>query len=219
MKTKILLVFGLLLASFSCKNDNNATPATLYPTDGLLSYFGFDDTVVDKQNFAIINFAKSGFGTGKIGKCVTFNGVDDVLEFTPKTPDLNGKISLSCWVKTAEAGNSKSFISGNGFRLVTTASKVAMVVSSPNTNYATSNPITANEWTHVVGTFDGTSIQIYINGALVASTNNPGNIGGFNALLKLAKDNGVYWAGSIDELYIYNRALSQAEVTQLYNLK
>jgi len=217
MKTKILLIAGLLLALFSCKKDKPLTA----PQAGLISYFNFDDNLIDQKGYASngVSTGNPSFTKGKIGKCITYDGVNDVVEFTPTTPVGNGKISLSCWVKTAEAGNSKYFISGNGFGLATTASKVSMVISAPNTSSAISTPITANEWTHVVGTFDGTNIQIFINGSWVASTNNPGNMGGFNSVLKLAKVNGIYWAGSIDELYIYDRALSQAEVTQLYNLK
>jgi hypothetical protein len=217
MKTKFLLLASLLVLGISCKKDKPLTA----PQTGLISYFNFDENLKDQKGYASdgVFTGNPSWTVGKIGKCVTYDGVNDVLEFTPTTPIGNGKISLSCWVKTAEAGNVKYFISGNGFGLATTASKVSMVISAPNTSSAISNPITANEWTHVVGTFDGTNIQIFINGSWVASTNNPGNMGGFNSVLKLAKVNGIYWAGSIDELYIYNRALSPAEVTQLYNLK
>jgi len=216
MKTKILLLCGLLLVGISCKKD---TPASPYPKDGLISYFGFNDTVLDKQNYATIGTAKFSYVTGISGKAVHFNGVDEALEFIPTAPVVNTKISLSFWYKTAEAGNTKYFISGNGFRFATALSSAAFVINAPNIDNAHSNANLPNQWTHVVGTYDGTSIQIYVNGVWIASTNNPGSISGFNSSMMLGVYQSIYWAGSIDELYIYNRPLSQAEVTQLYNLK
>ena len=216
MKTKILLVFALLLAGISCKKD---TPASPYPKAGLIYYFGFNDTVADKQNYATMGTAKFSYVTGISGKAVHFNGVDEALEFIPTAPVVNTKISLSFWYKTAEAGNTKYFISGNGFRFATALGSIAFVISVPKIVNAHSNALEPNKWTHVVGTYDGTKIQIYINGVLVATTINSGSISGFNSSMMLGVYQSIYWAGSIDELYIYNRPLSQAEVTQLYNLK
>jgi hypothetical protein len=216
MKTKILLVFALLLAGISCKKD---TPASPYPKAGLISYFGFNDTVADKQNYATMGTAKFSYVTGISGKAVHFNGVDEALEFIPTDPVVNTKISLSFWYKTAEAGNTKYFISGNGFRFATALGSIAFVISVPKIVNAHSNALEPNKWTHVVGTYDGTNMHIYINGAWVASKNNPSSTADFNSSLIFGVDQASYWAGSIDELYIYNRALSQAEVTQLYNMK
>ena len=216
MKTKILLVCGLLLTGISCKKD---TPASPYPKDGLISYFGFNDTVADKQNYATMGTAKFSYVTGISGKAVQFNGVDEALEFIPTAPVVNTKISISFWYKTAEAGFTKFFISGNGFRVGTALGSVGFHINAPNTDNAHSNANLPNQWTHVVGTYDGTSIQIYVNGVWVATTINSGSISGFNSSMMLGVYQAVYWAGSIDELYIYNRALSPAEVTQLYNLK
>jgi hypothetical protein len=72
-----------------------------------------------------------------------------------------------------------------------------------------------NTWTHLAATFDGTQLKLYVNGTLeqttvyagtVLTSNHPLGIGG----------NG-YWLnenfpGRIDEVRIYNRALSQSEI-------
>ena len=64
MKTKILLVFAFLLAGISCKKD---TPASPYPKDGLISYFGFNDTVLDTHNFADLTNNKIVFNSTTAG--------------------------------------------------------------------------------------------------------------------------------------------------------
>lgn len=71
-----------------------------------------------------------------------------------------------------------------------------------------------NSWTHLAATFDGASLRLYVNGTLVttfaasgslASTTNPLRIGG-NSIW------GEYFRGLIDDVRIYNRALSATEI-------
>lgn len=81
----------------------------------------------------------------------------------------------------------------------------------------------ANEWSHVVGTFDGATIKYYMNGVLLASTAGVGNgtlgtpstfptkIGQLGCCLNTHTMN-----GKLDEVRIYNRALTAAEAKQLY---
>ena len=77
----------------------------------------------------------------------------------------------------------------------------------------------ANTWYHVAGTYDGATMKLYINGQLENSTPKTGNIfvsdsnwciGAFNYA-------GVaYFNGLIDDVRVYNTALSAAEIQQLY---
>lgn len=77
---------------------------------------------------------------------------------------------------------------------------------------ASSLPI--NTWSHLVATWDGTTFRVYVNGTQVSSkalgqaivaTTNPLRIGGNSTW-------GEYFSGKIDEVRVYNRALSQAEI-------
>lgn len=69
----------------------------------------------------------------------------------------------------------------------------------------------------MVGTYDGTNIKMYINGVLKGTTLHAGNIFDENAELTIGKFDTEFWKGSIDEFFIYNKVLTQEEVTQLYN--
>ena len=78
--------------------------------------------------------------------------------------------------------------------------------------------INANTWYNVVGTYNGTTSSIYINGVLDLSTNNTvsANASGSNFIV------GSYGAarnftGKISNILAYNRALSAAEIQQNYN--
>jgi hypothetical protein len=84
----------------------------------------------------------------------------------------------------------------------------------------TSNSLlSTNKWYHIVGTYDGTVMKLYIDGALDNSRSYVGGIptsdddliiGGYYSTDFLSNS-------KIDDVRIYNRALSAAEVKQLYN--
>ena len=216
MKTKILLVCGFLLIGISCKKDKPLTA----PQAGLISYFNFDDNLKDQKGYASdgVPTGNPTFTAGKRGKALTRNGIDQSVNFKPKNPLNSNQISISCWFKTVDLGFNNLVLEitnpSTEVKIYTTQGEVTLTVSLPNTN-SVYVPFSSGQWNHYVGTFDGNTMKIYINGIYLDQKVHPGTIYGFNDNLGLTND----WPGSIDELYIYNRALSQAEVTQLYNLK
>ncbi len=74
--------------------------------------------------------------------------------------------------------------------------------------------ILPNTWTHLATTYDGTTQNLYVNGALVASRPQAGAVVTAPNPLHIGGDSiwGEYFSGIIDEVRIYNRALSQAEI-------
>jgi hypothetical protein len=74
--------------------------------------------------------------------------------------------------------------------------------------------IEAGKWTHLAGTYDGTTIKIYVNGKLAATNNEAGLSLQNNATVYLADqaDRTTY-----DDFWIFSRALSASEVFALYN--
>src|SRR5262249_25047021 len=71
-----------------------------------------------------------------------------------------------------------------------------------------------NTWTHLAGTYDGTTLRLYVNGTLVASQAASGTITTSTGAVRLGGNAvwGEYFRGRIDDVRIFNRALSQAEV-------
>jgi beta-galactosidase len=71
------------------------------------------------------------------------------------------------------------------------------------------------EWHHVAGTYDGIELKIYVDGALAATTAHVGTIGIQTHNLNLARnseEDDRFYDGVIDEVKIYNRALSHSEI-------
>ena len=91
---------------------------------------------------------------------------------------------------------------------------------SPTVSTGTYTPTSGN-WYHVVGTYDGANVKLYINGALsssVAATGRPANGGiGFHIMTQYDTGHSQYLAGSLAILRMYNRALILSDVTQNYN--
>jgi hypothetical protein len=81
-----------------------------------------------------------------------------------------------------------------------------------------SNSIILNKWTHVAGTYDGTNLKIYIGGVLVKDSAFTGHLhpSSFAAAIGKFSDPsasfGRYWGGWIDEVRVWGRALTQAEI-------
>lgn len=81
-------------------------------------------------------------------------------------------------------------------------------------------PLNANQWNHVVGTFDGTTRKIYING-VDATTTGASTLtnSGSNTNLQIGRrsDNSQFFKGILDSVKLYSRVLTAAEVKDNYN--
>jgi hypothetical protein len=71
-----------------------------------------------------------------------------------------------------------------------------------------------NAWTHVALTYDGAALRLYVNGALVSTTDLAGPLPASTSPLRIGGNSiwGEYFKGLIDEVRIYNRPLSPGEI-------
>ena len=78
---------------------------------------------------------------------------------------------------------------------------------------ATAN-LAIDVWTHVAVTYDGTILRIFVNGAQVATRAQTGAITTSTGALRIGGNGiwGEFFQGRIDEVRIYNRALTLAEI-------
>lgn len=94
-------------------------------------------------------------------------------------------------------------------------------ISYFNGSWNNSSPytLTANNWYHIVGSYDGANLRLYINGVNEITTANTGTPVANTTGIRLMRrwDNAEYWGGHLSTVKIYNRALTQQEVLQNYN--
>ena len=69
-----------------------------------------------------------------------------------------------------------------------------------------------NTWQHLALTYDGSLLRIFIDGTLAGSTSTTGPVAGSDGALRIGGIAGEYFAGTLDDVRVYNRALSAAEI-------
>ncbi len=146
-------------------------------------------------------------------------------------------ITISAWIKPESVNHPDSildnFISNQGYRLIladnggsggpelafdirdaSSAFDYIVTYSSPN------GSISLGEWQHVTATHDGgANAKLYINGIEKASTSSfsvTRATGSANLYIGYSQNNNSYFDGGIDDVRLYDRVLSPAEVTELY---
>jgi len=147
-----------------------------------------------------------------------------------------GDGSVSCWFKTTQnvSGavdlviNGGFSTGGKAYALYLDASeKVGFYLDdnvSPTTPAQSSGSVADGNWKHVVGVRESGSIKLYLNGSLVSTqTDTTGNIDSTDNLIIGAGTNassgaiGNFFDGKIDELAIWNTALTSTQVAEIYN--
>ena len=154
---------------------------------------------------------------------VDFDGVDDFIQLGE--PISYTQHTISTWVKITNSGSSKTIFdsrdsANDGIRLRTDSSE--NIIYRVNDSALTSTNSYVDEWVHIVGTYDGTTQKLYINGSLDQSATTSQTVSvTTNAKIGARNfdDRAVEFLGKIDELAIYDRALTAAEVTQIYRIK
>jgi glucose/arabinose dehydrogenase len=177
------------------------------------------------------------WSAGKIGaSAVTLDGVNDYLATSNLAGTLGGTATLTAWLKTTQVGNVKMYnapgIVGveqyNGandifWGWLDETGRIAFKVGD-NTNVARStSPVNDGQWHHVAFTRDSATgvIKLYVDGVLNATaTSDTGTKSTPFASFGRIEDTGGainYLAGSLDEIRVYDRVLSDAEVMTVKN--
>ncbi|MDE0184812.1 MAG: DUF6531 domain-containing protein [Candidatus Poribacteria bacterium] len=162
------------------------------------------------------------------GGSLLFDGTNDVLKVADSDAlDLVGNtLTLSCWVKrsTAASGNVvKKADASNGYRLWLTSTGAVQfdVLLSGTTKTVTSaTTIPLNTWKHVAARYDGSELRVFIGGTKeTASTTSTASLAATTEVLWLGYYDGTshHLNGYLDDVSIYDTALSDAEITNLSN--
>ncbi|MBM3214209.1 LamG domain-containing protein [Candidatus Poribacteria bacterium] len=198
----------------------------------------------NRNNGKLMGAAKVA-GGGKIGQAVDLNGKDAFVEVphSASMDKMANAYTVSAWAKIRKGGDHSAIVFkgekiGWGpnflFRLATTSDTNltwGACVAGVEGWFATDNAYKTNEWIHVAMTADGTKVTAYVNNKLPAATGGGSNPNPVKAPyltfptqpmrigLGVGRGGDVnvkdYIDGQIDEVSIFSRALSAAEITQL----
>jgi len=210
-------------------NDENSIPV-----EGLAAYWKFDGNANDESGNSNHGFEQGGvsYTQGIIGQAARFDSADDYIE-VPNDTSLNfgmNNLTISAWIKTNSTSQDNMIISklwssavgDGGYDLKTRNGNLYFINcchNGPN-GVIGSTAISDNLWHHVVGVRDGNQMKTYIDGNLDEqltgtsswnfSSTHPLYIG-----KEIKETVSFSYNGLIDEVRIYNHALSQSEIQAL----
>lgn len=158
---------------------------------------------------------------GKFGTGGNFNGLNSVISSNISSIN-SGQISVSAWIKTTNGGiglivnQDPTFDFGVGW----TSNKLTLWLNDGSFKGATSvSNVNDGKWHFVVGVYDNSSIKLYIDG-VQDGVNNVGNISRVGTAKKTVigalNSGGQNFLGTIDEISIFNRALTPTEISDHY---
>ncbi len=214
-------------------------------SSGLVGYWSFNgkdmdwssNTAYDRSGYGI-----NGIGTaqlsattspvaGRVGQALSFTGANglDMPVTTGSIGALTNAISMSLWVKRGDDGTFRNIAGVTkddsttsyswGFRVNNTNNVFFDVfVSGFRLQVGDPSVVPVGTWAHYTFTWDGANLILYKNGVLTSSTTRSGTLDPYNTKQFGISNTGGYsrFVGSIDEVRVYNRALSAAEAKQLY---
>jgi uncharacterized repeat protein (TIGR01451 family) len=225
---------GEIAAVYAAGVGGKCRPACLPPLPGLVSWWSGDGSARDlsgTNHGTLTNGA--GFTAGKAGSAFAFDGADDFVT-VPDAPalrfDPTAPMSLEAWVYRTSPASLQHIIGKRmarggepyNYQLVFWDAN-GICLSSSNGSVCTSGgtaDLPLNAWTHLAATSGGGTFNVYVNGVLRAT--GPGTLGPADGApftlgtSGTVHETGQSFGGRLDEVAIYDRALSPAEIEALY---
>jgi hypothetical protein len=189
---------------------------------------------MDEETGSIVDHQGNNTGTAtgttssaskvELGRARSFTGGDDISLGNKSLVDNLASVSVSAWIQpTAQTANTHFRVfSEEGVLYVGQYGTQVSMYMGNGIWQATSNTmgaLTINAWNHVVWVKNGTTATVYVNGAQTGTVAAPATLGTTSQINYISTYDGTNqpWNGYIDELGIWKRALTAAEVTNLYN--
>ena len=205
--------------------------------DGLVAYYQFDGNANDVSGNGNHGLERNGVALtsdrfGNPNSAYNFDGIDDYIE-VPDSYSLDGpsntnEVTISSWVNITTLGgdgfpqhyvvDSRGGL-GTGFTFNVDTELIQVGVQGLD-KWGEANfycTLQTGIWHHVAGTFDGSEFIAYVDGIEIDSIAFIGNILPSNVSLYIGQRYtfNERFHGNIDEIRIYNRALSRTEIQQL----
>jgi hypothetical protein len=193
--------------------------------DNLVASYSFENNVRDDSgnglNGTIVGNPE--FVEGIAGMGLLFDGVNDYVDLGNNGVfDITEQITLSAWVNTNDSGNAQhNPYVGKGDHAYaikhSSGNQIEFFIYDGDWFAADVRVDDSfnGDWHHVAGTYDGMELKVYVDGGLGVTKAHEGSIEIQSHNLNIARNSEEvdrYYGGVIDEVGIYNRALSEPEI-------
>jgi hypothetical protein len=200
---------------------------------GLVLALAFDEmsglTAFDSSpSSSHASISGASWTAGKSGGGLQFDGINDMLTVADATSLDLTRMTLEAWVKPATVSGWRSLLvkeigAGTTGDLVYALYANSDTVGGPGTFISANNfkhtdvgptRLSVGQWAHVAATYDGTVLRLYVNGIQVAWFGVTGSIASSTSPLRIGGNTiwGEFFAGVMDDVRVYDRALTQADI-------
>ncbi len=198
-------------------------------TDGLVARYEFEKDVNDSSgnglHGTIVGDPTFVEGPPGFGMALDFDGQGDYVDCgNPPEFTIRDQITFAYWIKVRAFDASWNTVIAKGddswrsSRAGTNNFMEAAVGGTSGNFLYGSTPVDDEQWHHVAAVYDGATFKLYVDGGLDGSEESTGQIAvsSYNVYIgENSQATGRYWNGLIDDVVIYNRALSTGEVLYL----
>ncbi len=205
------------------------------PPPGIVAAYGFDtgsgtavtDGSGNSNNGTLTNATWAGATSGRFGNALSFNGTNASVSIPDSnTLDLTAGMTIEAWINPTALGNTWRTVALKeqpGYYAYGLYASTGAGTSVPSGNGMIGGTdrdvrgtaqLPLNTWTHLATTYDGSALRLYVNGTQVGTLAATGAITTSTGALKFGGNAlwGEWYSGLIDELRVYNRALTPAEI-------
>jgi RHS repeat-associated protein len=225
-------------AEWSAESDSTtvtsgAAMGMAYSGTDILALWNMDEgagtSIADSSGFTHTGTIYGAAWTnGLVGKALRFDGIDDYAS-VPDDPALEGMPALTvmAWVKSDTSVNPSQHYTilakgDNTYRLVVgSTGKFSFHLNTSAGLFMLDSEVAFNatDWFFVVGTYDGATCRLYLNGQEAVAQSCSGTVNTNNYALWMG-NNSQYtwrrWKGIIDQVALYQRAWTASEIQSLY---
>jgi hypothetical protein len=184
------------------------------------------------NNNTLNTLSNTTWGSGKYGSGLVFNGTTSYASAADSNSlDISGSGSVETWVKlnavnvwqgvVAKGNVNDNNLQNYALEIDGTNHLECTIGNGSSSQIAISTAtLSAGSFTHIACTWDGSNIKIYINGTLDKTTAQTVTAGANTSVLNLGQFGGAsdFLSGTLDDVRIYDRAISVSEVTTDMNM-
>ena len=234
----IIILLTFIFVYFGCKKDNPVENNDPIPSEPkVILHLPFNGNSYDESgngnNASTIDATLTSDRNGNNNSAYYFDGTNDFISI-PSSSSLestNNGITISVWIYINEWYNNKwapIFAKSNnsgygmyGFQILNFSNRKQFEVQLKGNFISADYVFQKNQWYHVAFTWDGTNCKYFINGSKFYERQWSGTIGADSRPLLIGKDTPEiteYLNGKLDDIRIYDKAISETQVDSLFRL-
>jgi hypothetical protein len=213
-------------------NDTEKPKSCITPPANMISWWAGEGNPSDIQGLSPNNNNGTNngatFAAGKVGQAFSFNGSGQWVSVTNSSSiNLTGTaVTIDGWINpNSNAADAvyfgKSANAANDYVLLYQFSNISAIIKAngSETTINTGVSPTLGVWTHIALVYNGTDLRVYVNGVLTGgATAKTGNLAGSNVPFGIGgRSGGLFFNGLVDEVELFNRALTATEILSIYN--